>query len=118
MRDDFSSTVCLRKRLRFHFGSPDADDFAGVNPMRILYNISVPAKNLRPPERILQVKVGEIPERIALFDDVFDFLCSIGDHELVGRIGADAISGGSDLGAGAWGRENEQRSTEDRDANP
>ncbi len=42
--------------------------------MRILDDVGVALKNFGPAERILEVRLGEIPERIALLYDVNDLV--------------------------------------------
>ena len=49
--------------------------------MRVLYYVGVAAEDLRPAEWILEVELRQIPERVALLDDVLHFLGSIGDND-------------------------------------
>ena len=61
--------------------------------MRIFYDVGIAAENLRPAERVLQVGLREIPERIAFFHHVLHFLSGVGSHdEIVRRICAGRSS--------------------------
>src|SRR5439155_1784783 len=72
IRHNFAGTVSPGERLWFHFVAPDADDFAWVDPVRILYDVGVAAKDLRPAERILEIEIRQVPERVALLHHVLD----------------------------------------------
>src|SRR5205085_7947183 len=82
-----------------HFVPPDANDFAGVDPVRILYDVGVAAEDLRPAERILEIELRQVPQRVALFHHVLHFLGAVGRHdEIVGRV--DSRSGTDSIGSG------------------
>src|ERR1700730_17874666 len=95
VRHDFPGAIGLRESFGPYFSTPDADDFAGINPMRVLYDIGVAPEDFRPPVRILQVELRQVPERVALLDRVLDFLGGVSDYEqLSDGVSANGVGGG------------------------
>ncbi len=124
MRHDFAGAIGTSERSRLHFSSRDADDFAGIDPVRILHDVGVAAEDLRPAERVLQVGLRQIPECVALLHHVLHFPGGVGGHDEVVRgigphrlhgVGLRSIGRGRHLCEGAIdaGRRKNQRGAED-----
>ena len=128
MRDDFAGAVGAGERARLHFSAPDANDFAGIDPVRISHDVRVASEDLRPAKWILEIELRQVPERVALFHHVLDFLRGIGaDDEVVGGIDlngsrrswASGIGSGRDLRRSVDPRRGENQSgAEDHSRRP
>jgi hypothetical protein len=51
------------------------EHFAGIDPVRILDDVSIQPIDLRPKERITEVQLRQIPQRIATLDGMRARLC-------------------------------------------